>query len=195
MEIVDIKSFEDYKGVVSRFNEGEKILIETANAVKDEILTYQKCKDEKIIAFFTDGCIELYYKEHSENLIICKVNILDATVKGYRMDSKVANYYCDVLKEKMKTIEVQEKMVKCERDLKSKFKWFIKKSTFEILDELIEQLKISKQYIVIYTEYFGNREKEMCEITHDIWELLKNSEKLSYLKFSKEFENLELTTE
>jgi hypothetical protein len=195
MENLELKTFEDYQKIVNEFNRTEKILIDTAKIIEEEVLKYPLCQNHKLIPVFNDGNIELYFKEHSDALVVCSINIFDGEIKGILMDDKMIKYYLLNLTENRKVIQEQYDIIQSELDFKTKFKklpkFLVKQEKIDTLVEMLEEFKMSKMYADTYIDYFKNRHEIIISITHEIWEMLNNSERLKFMKFSKQFEHFD----
>jgi hypothetical protein len=191
MENLGLKTFEDYQEVVNEFNRTEKILIDTAKIIEEEVLKYPLCENHKLVPVMSDGVIELYFKEHSEALIVCSINIFDGTIKGTLMDNKMREYYLLNLKQNRNLVQEQYDIIASEIDFKNKFsklKFLVKQERLDELNLMLEQFKMSRMFADTYIDYFENRQEIVIGITHEIWELLNNNENLKFMKFSKQFE-------
>jgi hypothetical protein len=195
MGILKVETVEDYRDVVQTFLENEKFLIRTVNTVIAEVTQkHPTCTNGLLIPIVSDGRVEFYFKEYVESLLVCTVNIFDMVVVGSKMEEKDRKRYLKMLYGKMDFVKDQEKQTAKKRKARKDW-WFLSKKKIEEYDSTLEGLAVAKIQINEYIRYLEDREEIMQDITNDIVGILKESEHLNYVRFSKEYEYITPTVE
>jgi hypothetical protein len=194
MSSLDIENvnIETYKILVKEFLDREAFLIRTVNTVIAEVSSkHPTATNGLLVSMVTDGGVEFYFKECTDSLLVCTVDILNMNVIGSKLDEKVRTTYLTSLKHKYNFIESEESKLISRRKRRKEW-WFTSKKKHEEYDKLLQDYAITKLQIWDYIKYLEDREEIMLDITHDIIDILNNSEHLDYIRFSKLFRSINL---
>jgi hypothetical protein len=192
MAELTVTTREEYKETIDKLYKIENFLEKTLEKIEKLILeNYEKAKNGEFLTISSDGCLEIYFKECSPKLLICKVDIFNQNIVGMKLEDKDIKNLLTILKEKKKLII--EEVRKANHDVLKyeKRKFFFNKDKFNKLLFTSNALKEALGHLNDFIKFFEDRENLVIEFTSDIQSLINESEELNFIKLEKLFEFVE----
>jgi hypothetical protein len=157
----------------------------------EEIIDYIKeetslLSDNRYIIDVSDDTIDIYFNELVDSLKIVSINFFEGRIIGYKMEDWMSNMFLQSMYSNRDMMEMNRAEVKKELSKPDWYKWIGKKKKFtqESLDTANNALRLIYDYIT----FISHRDVYVFELTSDIHNLLNQSNKFPFLRFSKEFE-------
>jgi hypothetical protein len=148
-----------------------------------------KVKENGKILVIPEGLtIKVYFKEYVDNLLICEIDMVDMTIKGFYMDKKYRNLYRKNLNEKLPQFESSKRHL--EKKLKSKLMLNKKK---EKLTLELQQTNLAIQHMKDYLDFFYHREETIVDLVWDIHEAINNVDLFPFFKLTRLYEHLDFS--